>query len=175
MSNYFNCHVRHGNIVGALTLEYVTLCIHLSTVRPNQMSSVTLCALTVHCTPFISRILSILHSNCLFDKIQFVIRLSYIDYFILIFFCVKRTCPQGCIRRGVNVEALKGFILGQGASKRIITMEWDKFWSENKKVNGLSKGHWAVKYTLKDLKNLLYEAQIPCYHPQVVIYILHEN
>lgn len=41
---------------------------------------------------------------------------------------------QGCVRRGMNVEALKNFIIGQGASRRIITMEWDKFWAENKKV-----------------------------------------
>lgn len=41
---------------------------------------------------------------------------------------------QGCVRRGMNVDALKHFILSQGASKRVITMEWDKFWSENKKL-----------------------------------------
>ena len=41
---------------------------------------------------------------------------------------------QGCVRRGMNVAALKNFIIGQGASKRIITMEWDKFWSDNKKI-----------------------------------------
>eukprot|EP00600_Ochromonadales_sp_CCMP1393_P001035 CAMPEP_0174984316 /NCGR_PEP_ID=MMETSP0004_2-20121128/17655_1 /TAXON_ID=420556 /ORGANISM="Ochromonas sp., Strain CCMP1393" /LENGTH=790 /DNA_ID=CAMNT_0016236713 /DNA_START=56 /DNA_END=2428 /DNA_ORIENTATION=- len=41
---------------------------------------------------------------------------------------------QGCVRRGMNVDALKNFIINQGASRRVITMEWDKFWSENKKV-----------------------------------------
>lgn len=41
---------------------------------------------------------------------------------------------QGCVRRGMDVAALKSFIISQGASRRVITMEWDKFWSENKKV-----------------------------------------
>lgn len=29
---------------------------------------------------------------------------------------------QGCVRRGMNVEALKNFIISQGASRRVITM-----------------------------------------------------
>lgn len=41
---------------------------------------------------------------------------------------------QGCVRRGMNVGALKSFIISQGASRRVVVMEWDKFWSENKKV-----------------------------------------
>ena len=40
---------------------------------------------------------------------------------------------QGVLRRGVTVPALSEFILSQGSSKRIVDMEWDKFWSINKK------------------------------------------
>jgi glutamyl-tRNA synthetase len=41
---------------------------------------------------------------------------------------------QGALRRGVLVEALRKFILDQGFSRRIVTMEWDKFWSQNAKI-----------------------------------------
>jgi glutamyl-tRNA synthetase len=42
---------------------------------------------------------------------------------------------QGIMRRGMRVEALKEFILLQGASKNVNLMEWDKLWSINKKVS----------------------------------------
>jgi len=41
---------------------------------------------------------------------------------------------RGVLRRGMTVEGLKSFIVAQGSSKAIVTMEWDKIWSFNKKV-----------------------------------------
>lgn len=41
---------------------------------------------------------------------------------------------QGIIRRGMTVEALKQFMLEQGASKNTNLMEWDKIWAFNKSI-----------------------------------------
>lgn len=51
---------------------------------------------------------------------------------------------QGCIRRGMRVEALREFILSQGASTRVVDMEWDKFWSTNKKIIDPHAGRFSV-------------------------------
>lgn len=40
---------------------------------------------------------------------------------------------QGILRRGMRVEALREFILGQGFSMASNTMEWDKIWTINKR------------------------------------------
>lgn len=41
---------------------------------------------------------------------------------------------QGMLRRGLTVEALREFVLSQGASKNITLMEPDKLWAVNKKI-----------------------------------------
>lgn len=40
---------------------------------------------------------------------------------------------RGIVRRGVNVSCLKNFMYSQGASRRVVLMDWMVFWSENKK------------------------------------------
>ncbi|XP_076817359.1 bifunctional glutamate/proline--tRNA ligase-like [Clavelina lepadiformis] len=41
---------------------------------------------------------------------------------------------RGVLRRGMTVEGLRNFIIAQGSSRAIVTMEWDKIWAFNKKV-----------------------------------------
>ena len=52
---------------------------------------------------------------------------------------------RGVLRRGVNMDALRKFILKQGASRRMVNMEWGKFWAENKnEIDGLAKRFMAI-------------------------------
>ncbi|KAI9011069.1 tRNA synthetases class I, catalytic domain-containing protein [Gaertneriomyces semiglobifer] len=41
---------------------------------------------------------------------------------------------RGIRRRGMTIDALKEYILMQGASQKDLLLEWDKIWSVNKKV-----------------------------------------
>ena len=46
----------------------------------------------------------------------------------------------------MQVEALRDFILTQGASKNITYQEWDKIWTFNKKIiDPVCPRHTAVK------------------------------
>jgi glutamyl/glutaminyl-tRNA synthetase len=59
---------------------------------------------------------------------------------------------QGILRRGMQVEALREFMIGQGFSMSANTMEWDKIWTINKRIidpiapryTGITAEHQAV-------------------------------
>ncbi|GAA0185416.1 aminoacyl-tRNA synthetase [Lithospermum erythrorhizon] len=62
---------------------------------------------------------------------------------------------QGIVRRGLLIEALKHFILEQGASKNLNLMEWDKLWAINKKIiDPVCPRHTAVIEERKALLTL---------------------
>eukprot|EP00877_Chromochloris_zofingiensis_P010541 jgi/Chrzof1/5740/Cz16g14040.t1_GTS2[v5.2] len=57
---------------------------------------------------------------------------------------------QGIIRRGMQIEALKQFIIGQGASRNVTFQEWDKIWTINKKIiDPVCPRHTAIEVTDK--------------------------
>lgn len=41
---------------------------------------------------------------------------------------------RGVLRRGMQVEALKQFIVAQGSSRTVTAMQWDKIWSLNRSI-----------------------------------------
>eukprot|EP00560_Eucampia_antarctica_P007434 CAMPEP_0197823072 /NCGR_PEP_ID=MMETSP1437-20131217/397_1 /TAXON_ID=49252 ORGANISM="Eucampia antarctica, Strain CCMP1452" /NCGR_SAMPLE_ID=MMETSP1437 /ASSEMBLY_ACC=CAM_ASM_001096 /LENGTH=879 /DNA_ID=CAMNT_0043422043 /DNA_START=47 /DNA_END=2686 /DNA_ORIENTATION=- len=52
---------------------------------------------------------------------------------------------RGVGRRGINIDALRQFMCSQGASRRIVNMEWNKFWAENKKfIDKTAKRFMAI-------------------------------
>ncbi|KAF9987340.1 hypothetical protein BGZ65_004098 [Modicella reniformis] len=53
---------------------------------------------------------------------------------------------RGIRRRGLTMEALKTYILMQGASTNFITLEWDKLWAVNRKhIDPISPIYTAVE------------------------------
>jgi glutamyl-tRNA synthetase len=40
---------------------------------------------------------------------------------------------RGVVRRGIHLQDFRHFIYAQGASRRVVNMEWSKCWAENKK------------------------------------------
>ncbi|KAH9950240.1 glutamate-tRNA ligase [Amylocystis lapponica] len=55
---------------------------------------------------------------------------------------------RGIRRRGLTVEALRQFMLSQGPSQAIVSLEWDSLWTLNKKViDPIAPRFWAVSKT----------------------------
>ncbi|KAG0254571.1 hypothetical protein BG011_005647 [Mortierella polycephala] len=53
---------------------------------------------------------------------------------------------RGIHRRGLTMEALKTYILMQGASTNYITLEWDKLWAVNRKqIDPVAPRHTAIE------------------------------
>ncbi|TCD70262.1 hypothetical protein EIP91_004163 [Steccherinum ochraceum] len=52
---------------------------------------------------------------------------------------------RGIRRRGLTVEALRQFMLIQGPSQAVVSLEWDTLWTLNKKIiDPIAPRHWAV-------------------------------
>ncbi|VDB94120.1 unnamed protein product [Peniophora sp. CBMAI 1063] len=52
---------------------------------------------------------------------------------------------RGIRRRGMTVEALRQFMLSQGPSQAIVSLEWDSIWALNKKViDPVAPRFWAL-------------------------------
>merc|ERR1712130_3714 len=77
---------------------------------------------------------------------------------------------RGVLRRGMTVEGLHEFIMSQGSSRAIVTMEWGKIWSFNKKIiDPIAPRHFAllkdslIEVTVTDAK--VEKAKSP-FHPK---------
>ncbi|XP_025207088.1 bifunctional glutamate/proline--tRNA ligase [Melanaphis sacchari] len=72
---------------------------------------------------------------------------------------------RGVLRRGMQVEALKQFIVAQGSSRTVTAMQWDKIWSLNRSIIDSI----APRHTTLLLSNLNKENAILSYQPVEVV------
>lgn len=57
---------------------------------------------------------------------------------------------RGIRRRGMTVDALRQFMLSQGPSHAVVSLEWDSIWALNKKViDPVAPRFWAVETEAK--------------------------
>ncbi|KGQ03443.1 putative glutamate--tRNA ligase, cytoplasmic [Beauveria bassiana D1-5] len=57
---------------------------------------------------------------------------------------------RGILRRGLTVEALREFMLKQGPSRNVVSMDWTTLWATNKKViDPIAARHTAIETTRK--------------------------
>lgn len=55
---------------------------------------------------------------------------------------------RGVLRRGLQVDALKQFIVAQGSSRTVTAMQWDKIWSLNRSIiDPIAPRHTALLVT----------------------------
>lgn len=63
---------------------------------------------------------------------------------------------RGVLRRGMQVEALKQFIIAQGSSRTVTAMQWDKIWSLNRSIiDTIAPRHTALLTKNINSKNVL--------------------
>jgi len=72
---------------------------------------------------------------------------------------------RGVLRRGMQVEALKQFIVAQGSSRTVTAMQWDKIWSLNRSI----VDSIAPRYTALLLANKDHENTVLSYSPVEVV------
>jgi len=72
---------------------------------------------------------------------------------------------RGVFRRGMQVEALKQFIVAQGSSRTVTAMQWDKIWSLNRSIVDLI----APRHTALLLSNSNKENVVLSYPPVEVV------
>jgi bifunctional glutamyl/prolyl-tRNA synthetase len=77
---------------------------------------------------------------------------------------------RGVTRRGMTVEGLKEFIMAQGSSRSVVTMEWDKIWSFNKKViDPIAPRHFGLSklgLTKVNVENANDSSAMKAFHPK---------
>ncbi|KAM3537228.1 hypothetical protein ARSEF1564_009850 [Beauveria bassiana] len=57
---------------------------------------------------------------------------------------------RGILRRGLTVDALREFMLKQGPSRNVVSMDWTTLWAMNKKViDPIAARHTAIETTSK--------------------------
>ncbi|KAK0636143.1 tRNA synthetases class I, catalytic domain-containing protein [Bombardia bombarda] len=68
---------------------------------------------------------------------------------------------RGVRRRGMTIPALRDFILKQGPSRNVVTMDWTNFWASNKKeIDPIAPRHTAISQ--KDVvKVTIFGAEAP--------------
>ncbi|VDM24589.1 unnamed protein product [Toxocara canis] len=77
---------------------------------------------------------------------------------------------RGVMRRGMTVEGLKQFIIAQGGSRSVVTMEWDKIWSFNKKVIDPVAPRYTALSTDESLVPVVVQGQMSAESKQVSLH-----